>query len=129
MEHFVIIINGFAANYYLKKLHLGCCSSLRSASANFDLVFLTHLRPMFPCYKPWSTIRKGVYSPLHNYRGGQTPFFVKNLWHFNLLRPLQSKTFFTKFCLPLMPTPQSMSWGTIYYWGNKSNAKSMKRKF
>ena len=35
MERFVIIVNGFqlpAVNYYHKALHLGCCSSPRSAS-------------------------------------------------------------------------------------------------
>ena len=31
MEHFVIIVNGLL-NYYHKVLHLGCCSSPRSAS-------------------------------------------------------------------------------------------------
>ena len=34
MEHFVIIVNGWKPNYYHKELHLGCCSSPRSASAN-----------------------------------------------------------------------------------------------
>ena len=37
MERFVIIVNGWkleAVNYYDKALHLGCCSSLRSASHN-----------------------------------------------------------------------------------------------
>ena len=35
MECFVIIVNGWleAVNYYHKALHLGCCSSPRSASA------------------------------------------------------------------------------------------------
>ena len=36
MERFVIIVNGFqlpAVNYYHKALHLGCCSSPRSASS------------------------------------------------------------------------------------------------
>ena len=36
MECFVIIVNGFrlpAVNYYHKALHIGCCSSPRSASA------------------------------------------------------------------------------------------------
>ena len=33
MELFVIIVNGLTVNYYHKVLHLGCCSSPRSASS------------------------------------------------------------------------------------------------
>ena len=36
MERFVIIVNGLAVNYYHKALHLGCCSSPRSAFANVE---------------------------------------------------------------------------------------------
>ena len=41
MELFVIIVNGFqleAVNYYHKELHLGCCSSPRSASGQDDII-------------------------------------------------------------------------------------------
>ena len=42
IEHFVIIVNGWklkAVNYYHKALHLGCCSSPRSASAIIKINF------------------------------------------------------------------------------------------
>ena len=43
MEHCVIIVNGWnleAVNYYRKELHLGCCSSSRSASdVRLEIVF------------------------------------------------------------------------------------------
>ena len=39
MECFVIIVNDLAVNYYHKALHLGCCSSPRSASDIFKSIF------------------------------------------------------------------------------------------
>ena len=44
MECFMIIVNGLeAVSYYHKALHLGCCSSPRSASEYYN-VAIQHLR-------------------------------------------------------------------------------------
>ena len=47
MECFVIIVNGWklpAVNYYHKTLHLGCCSSPRSASERGELQYVCFLK-------------------------------------------------------------------------------------
>ena len=61
MERFVIIVNGWkleAVNYYHKALHLGCCSSPRSASG-MHLIY--HLGPRFLTVGLLNLIRKKVF--------------------------------------------------------------------
>ena len=45
MERFVIIVNGWKQNgYYLKALHLGCCSSSKSASGNVTRIHVRTIK-------------------------------------------------------------------------------------
>ena len=45
-----------AVNYYHKALHLGCCSSPRSASVHLIIrTYFTHLKPLFHFLSPLKT--------------------------------------------------------------------------